>query len=233
MKNTFRSAIKSLLRGVLGPFRDDIRRARLRLRSWSLPYPTDGIGRFLRKDRMVNARVKLSPGSRVILEGNVFFKSDLGERGHTLITIGENATLQVLGDFHIGPNVHISVAKDGILILGGAKASSASGITSSAKILVRKHVEIGADSIIAWDVFITDCDWHTIIGKAHTKPTIIGERVWIAHGASVLKGSEIADGCIVAAHAVCSMKTYPRCSLLAGVPAKAVQRDVVWSRELQ
>ena len=197
-----------------------------------LPRPTHGSGRFIRRDGKVKVRISIGKNARIDLSGLVAFQSDLGEMGFTTIIVEQNARLTVLGDFQIGPDVLIMVCSGAELLIHGKKNCSASGITSSAKIMVRDRVEIGADTIIAWNTFITDCDWHTIHGKVHTVQTRIGERVWIAHDVSILKGSQIGNDTIVAAHAVCSMKSYPDAVLLAGLPAKIIQENVGWSREL-
>jgi acetyltransferase-like isoleucine patch superfamily enzyme len=177
--------------------------------------------------------VKLGQGSVVELRGNVVFQSDLGERGSTKIKLGRGAKLTVLGDFVIGPNVTIVVSGGGELIIGGRQKSSGSGITSSTKILVRERVEIGADVIIAWNVFITDCDWHTIEGRTSTLPTVIGSHVWLVYSSSVLKGACVGSGSIVMSQAVCSMETYPENALLGGAPAKVIRQEVVWRSELE
>lgn len=201
------------------------------LSSW-LPRPTGGRGRFLRRDSRVKVTVNLAVGSNVDLQGNVIFKSEMGQRGHTKISVGKGATLRILGDFVIGPEVLIFVGDGAELVIKGKVASSGSGITASTRIMVRERVDIGEDAIIAWDVFITDCDWHTIDGRPHTRATSIGDRVWIANGASVLKGSHIGDDSIIAAHGLCMMNHYPQRSLLGGVPARVLRQDVAWHREL-
>jgi UDP-3-O-[3-hydroxymyristoyl] glucosamine N-acyltransferase len=169
-------------------------------------------------------------GATVELQGNVLFKSDLKQYGRTCISLGKNSKLRILGDFTLGPDVLIILGDDAELIIGGRKDSSGSGITGSTRIMVRESVVIGADTIIAWDVFITDSDWHTIVGFHNTKPTIIGSHVWLAHGASVLKGTTIGNDSIVAAKGTCMMSQYPPNSLLGGTPARILRRDVEWQR---
>ena len=50
----------------------------------------------------------------------------------------------------------------------------------------------------------------------------IGNNIWIGAGAVFLDGSEVEDGCIVAANAVVKDKFPPNC-IIAGVPAKIVR----------
>jgi acetyltransferase-like isoleucine patch superfamily enzyme len=228
--NMFRryAIVRTLGRSVIHA----LRKLRLNFLSFGMPKPHLGRGRFIRRDRCIDVSIKIAKGASIELLGNVNFQSDLGQCGHTRIALGKRARLRVLGDFIIGPDVLIIVSDDAELVLGGRNASTGSGITGSTRIMVRERVEIGSDSIIAWDVFITDCDWHTIEGKPHTKPTVIGKHVWLTHGTSVLKGSNIGDGSIVAAHGICMMCEHPPHSLLGGTPARVLKQDVAWHRDL-
>lgn len=49
----------------------------------------------------------------------------------------------------------------------------------------------------------------------------VGNNCWIGAGATFLDGSEIGDGCIVAANAVVTKK-FPANSIIGGVPAKVI-----------
>jgi acetyltransferase-like isoleucine patch superfamily enzyme len=191
-----------------------------------------GGGTFILRDKRVKASVSAHPDSHINLTGNLIFQSDLGEIGSSHIIIDEGATLTVHGDFVIGPNVTIILSRGARLTIDGKRDSSGSGITGATKIMVMKEVKIGADSIISWDVFITDCDWHYIHERSPVLPTFIGNKVWIAHGVSILKGSIIGNGSIVAAHSLCANREYPPNALLAGSPARVAREGVQWSREM-
>jgi hypothetical protein len=197
-----------------------------------LPVPNIGGGKFYCSDNLVIPKLSFHKNSFVELNGDVQFVSDLGESGRSSIRLGKNAKLTVNGDFRIGPRVTIIVSDDAELTLNGRRDSSASGITSDSRIMVSKDVKVGFDTIIAWNTFITDCDWHSILGCRHTIPTSLGDRVWVAHGSSVLKGSSILNDSILASHSVCMAGVFPSHSLLAGVPARIVKSDISWVREL-
>lgn len=91
---------------------------------------------------------------------------------------------------------------------------------------------IGADFICAWHVLITDSDHHYIKGQPPHLPVIIGDHVWVATGATILKGANIGDGCIVAASSVVHRQIFPPRSLIAGIPAKVAKSSVVWARDI-
>lgn len=54
------------------------------------------------------------------------------------------------------------------------------------------------------------------------KPTIVGNDVWIGHGAIVLGGVKIGDGSVIAAGSVVT-HDIPECVVVAGNPAKVIK----------
>lgn len=59
----------------------------------------------------------------------------------------------------------------------------------------------------------------------------IGDHVWIGTGVTVLKGTSIANNCMVgAASLLCKRYLNPNC-VIAGVPAKEVKRNIDWIAE--
>ncbi len=174
--------------------------------------------------------VSVGRGAKVAIEGAFTVIKWEGSRVPSSLTVGSNASLIVQGDFEIGPNVHISVSADAELVLGGRKNSSGSGITCDSRIMAAKRIHIGADTIIAWGVFITDSDWHKIEGACREEEVVIGEHVWIAHDASVLKGAFIPQNSIVAAKSLVQGKFSSSHLLLAGTPARIVREGIQWER---
>ena len=90
-------------------------------------------------------------------------------------------------------------------------------------------IGIGATSIIADMVYVTDFD-HVFadpdtpikdqgIAKA---PVRIGADVWLANKVSVVRGTVIGNGCVVAANAVVT-RDLPPYSVAVGVPARVVR----------
>jgi len=202
------------------------------LRSWSASRTLTGLWWPIRVRLDPATRVSLSvhPGAVIQLHGNLLFESWGGLKEATSISIGKDATLEIAGDFVIGPGSHITVSHGGSLFLGGKSQEAASGITCRSRIMVEQSVHIGADCIVAWGVFISDSDWHTIKGKDRCLPVRIEDHVWISHDVSVLKGAVIPHGCIVAPKSVVTARPYQPSSLLAGQPAVIKRVGVEWSR---
>lgn len=174
--------------------------------------------------------IHLGRNASVVIKGILNVQSWGGSTAESSIFCGDGSSLVFGGDFEIGPGVHIVTARDARLSFGGKKNFSASGITSNTRIMVEKLVEIGADCIIAWDVFISDSDWHSIEGQQRVEPVSIGHHCWIAHGVSVLKGAVIPAGCIVGAKSLISKGFDSEEVMIAGNPARIVRNAVRWSR---
>lgn len=174
--------------------------------------------------------LKVDKTADVQLKGQLHVKPCLASSGTVYLSISENGKFLIKNDFEVGQNIQIIISANGSLIFGGKDKSSGSGITSDTKILVAEHIEIGEDSIIAWDCSITDSDWHDIEGIIKTKPVYIGKHVWLGHGVSVLKGTEIADNTIIGAKSLVSRAYTQPAILLAGSPAKIIKENVTWTR---
>jgi len=185
-------------------------------------------------------RVRISPGQifkihkdrscTADINGIISVNSWGGSSIPSSLVLGDGSNLKISGDFEIGPNVHISISPGAKLNIGGRKNSTGSGITCNSRIMARESISIGVDCIIAWDVFITDSDWHQINGSNIVEPVFIGEKVWISHGVSILKGAVIPSGSIVAAKSLVSTKFEIEKSLIAGIPAKVIKTNMEWNR---
>jgi len=180
----------------------------------------------------LKVNISIAPTARFVCNGILSIVAWQGGNEPIAITLGERSELIIDGDFVIGNGTRISVDRGASLYIGGKKNESASGITERSLIMVRKKVHIGADCIIGWNVFISDCDWHSIHGKDIQDDVIIGEHVWIACNVSILKGSKIGNNCIVGAHSMISKKTIPDDTLIAGSPIKILANNIRWNKDI-
>ena len=86
-------------------------------------------------------------------------------------------------------------------------------------------VSIGSNTVIAAQCYIIDMDHgiekSTLIREQPNavSPVRIGEDVWIAAGAKILKGSCLGDGCIIGAQSVVKGRIAPN-AIAVGVPAQ-------------
>jgi acetyltransferase-like isoleucine patch superfamily enzyme len=150
-----------------------------------------------------------------------------------IIKLSPNAKLNIENDFILGPNITLFLSSNARLNIKGKKVESGSGITANSIIMVNEFVELGSDCLIAWDTYITDCDWHYIEGKKNCKPTIIEDHCWIGVGAKVLKGVRIEKNCVVTSNTVVVSGCYKANSLMFGNPLQVkVNAAPIWKRDM-
>jgi len=184
------------------------------------------------KNLFLSLNITVAPSARFVCNGVLRIEKFRGGSEPISIVLGEMSELIIDGDFIIGNGTRIIIDTGASLYIGGKRLESASGITERSLIAVRKKIHIGADCIIAWNVFITDCDWHSIYGKDMQDDVTIGDHVWIACNTSILKGSNIGNNCIIGAHSIMSKKTIPNNTLAAGNPIKIIENNIRWSRDI-
>lgn len=97
-------------------------------------------------------------------------------------------------------------------------------------IVIAGELEIGCDTTISSNVFITDSDHgYDRLGLSvleqplAVRRTSIGRCCFIGVGARVLAGTMLGDHCVVAANAVVR-GAYPDACVIAGAPARIIRR---------
>jgi acetyltransferase-like isoleucine patch superfamily enzyme len=183
---------------------------------------------------ILNFRIIKGSSSFIKIKGRLIIEPWLNGNGRTSVILSEYSSLKINGDFIIGDDVRIYLSKGAELVIGGKYKESGSGITAKSVVMVNKRVEIGKDCLIAWNTFITDCDWHAIEGKPSSQETMIADKVWLGVGASVLKGANISRDSIITSYSVVLRGDYPRSCLIAGNPARVVKSLIPeWHREME
>jgi acetyltransferase-like isoleucine patch superfamily enzyme len=137
-----------------------------------------------------------------------------------------NSTLHIIGNVRLRPGFWIWVVGATIVIRNGTVINEGTGIVAF------RRVEIGEHCRIAANVTIMDNDLHKHAKGAdkpvmECKEVIIKDHVWIGINAMILKGVTIGEGAIVAAGSMVTEDVKER-TLVAGVPARVIQEDVVW-----
>ncbi|MBL8575182.1 MAG: acyltransferase [Hyphomicrobiaceae bacterium] len=126
----------------------------------------------------------------------------------------------------------IAIVGKGLCVSIGARSH-----LRDAKIGVRgAGVRIGADCLFANRVEIRSSDMHRIINRANGKvinpprPVEIGNHVWVAGDVSIMRGTRIADDCVIGIGSLVNTRfDEPNC-VIAGVPARVIRRDITWKR---
>jgi acetyltransferase-like isoleucine patch superfamily enzyme len=153
-------------------------------------------------------------------------KCRLGRR----VTLRGRPHVTAHGDVCLGDGVTIHSFLSRVQLSAGPGArlevGAGSYVNNGAVLSARRSVQIGKGCQIATGVVVMDADFHAVgaldePGKA--APITIGDGVWLATRAVVLKGVTIGDGAVVAAGAVVT-KDVPPYTLVGGVPARVIRR---------
>ena len=139
---------------------------------------------------------------------------------HGAVTIGQ--------DVSVIHGARISVGERGRLVIGARVL-----LNAGATLMCNRRIAIGSGTRLAWDTLVMDSDFHELLDEdgRRTNPdaaVTIGEGVWIGARAILLKGSVIADGCVVGAGSLVVGRHAEPATLIAGNPARAKRRPVAW-----
>ena len=144
---------------------------------------------------------------------------------NNLIRIGDNCFLEG-GSFWL--------ENDGNEISVGAHTFFHGDVNIAA--LEGSRVIIGEDCLFARAVDLRTGDSHSILDKTGGRinpaaDIVIGNHCWFGTRVLCMKGTTVADGCVVGAGALLAGKyDKPNC-ILAGVPAKVKKEEISWTPE--
>lgn len=99
------------------------------------------------------------------------------------------------------------------------------------------RIEIGNNCLFSSDVFVKTGDSHSIFDSFTkqrinvSKDVFIGDRVWLGHRATVLKGVKLDSDIVVGTGAIVSKSINKSNVVIAGIPAKIVKENVYWQNE--
>lgn len=148
------------------------------------------------------------------------------QNSRTILEI--KGTLVFEGTAYIGQGSRISVGEKGKLTIG-----TKFKITAESCIICMHNITISMNVLISWQVQIMDSDFHVIRDEMHKvlnpdRPVTIGEKVWIGTRCTILKGTDIPSGSILASNSVVSKNLPEACAIYAGQPARLVKENVYW-----
>lgn len=96
-------------------------------------------------------------------------------------------------------------------------------------------IKIGQDSLLSNNIEIHSTDYHCIYDAAGKRinpdaDIELGNHVWIGLGTKILKGTFIANNSMVGAGSIVSGNIDEPNSMIAGVPAKIIKRNIRWEK---
>lgn len=99
-----------------------------------------------------------------------------------------------------------------------------------------ESITIGNDCMFSGDIEIRNGDSHAILNAQTgertnwTRPVTIGNHVWLTAHVRVLKGTTIADNCIIGNSAVATGLLNEPNTLYGGSPIRQLKKGVDWDR---
>ena len=96
------------------------------------------------------------------------------------------------------------------------------------------RILIGRDCLFSSDIHFRTGDSHSILDMDGrringSEDIVIGEHVWVGTKVLCLKGSQVADHCVVGAGALVTGSCKKTNCILAGVPVRVVKENIDWS----
>jgi acetyltransferase-like isoleucine patch superfamily enzyme len=122
-----------------------------------------------------------------------------------------------------------------VLVNDGARLEIGPGsyLNDGSTVTCFQHISIGSGCSISWNTDLCDTNVHELVvagrPRPRTRPVVIGDRVWIGCGATVLSGVSIGDGAVVGAASVVTADV-PAGVVVAGTPARVIHEGVSWNQ---
>ncbi|GAA4333158.1 hypothetical protein GCM10023149_39740 [Mucilaginibacter gynuensis] len=122
----------------------------------------------------------------------------------------------------------INVGPEGQLIIG-----EDFNMSTECALVAAKKIEIGNQSGISWESLVMDTDFHHIFDENgevfnHPKEVIIGDKVWVGCRCTILKGSVIPSGSIVAANSLVTKRLVGENNIFGGNPMRVLKSNISW-----
>jgi acetyltransferase-like isoleucine patch superfamily enzyme len=160
--------------------------------------------------------------------------------------IGENARLSgpFLLEFY-GSDCRVDLGKEmyfgnmHVIIAQGACMSVGNGSTFEglyAVIYEGGQVNIGQNCMFSHNIQLWQTDTHPIFSRKtgerlnKSRNITVGNHVWIGVNTILLGGADLGSGCVVGANSITS-GTFPPNVIVAGNPARTINKDIVWAND--
>jgi len=149
------------------------------------------------------------------------------------ITILGNDCCIEIGRHCILSNTEFWIEDDGGIIKVGSHTTAEGGHLAATE---GRAILIGDDCMFSHGIEVRNGDSHAIEDAAsgmrinEAMDVVIGNHVWLGANSTVLKGTKIDDGSIIATGSVVTQNIESH-SIAAGVPARIVKHAIRWERE--
>lgn len=180
-----------------------------------------------------NTIVDLDPFAKIYLGGgDIELGCDrlTGSKAETLVRLRENAVWSCEGGCRISYGATVEVLQAALL------DTQYFTMNTGSVIIAAKRIGIGHDVMLGRGVVVYDSDHHAIRNKLGEitntdAPVTIGDHVWLATNATVLKNSVIGSGSLIGANAVVHGIIAPDTLYQTANTPKSRSHYGTWSRE--
>lgn len=184
--------------------------------------------------------LKVIKGKCVRLNRNINGKNNLFKSGEgcvidhlNLYVVGNNNTIEIGENCTIQKGCSLWIIGNCCSVIIGANTRIGANCAIECQ-EDNQRIEIGEDNLWSHNIRLRNNDSHFIYDAStgvrtnFPKPITIGNHVWIAAYATILKGVSIQDGSVIGTHALVT-KNIPNNVVAVGIPAKVVQSEIEWS----
>lgn len=148
--------------------------------------------------------IHLNGSGKIILHDEDLLVNCFREKGYhlqTVLRVDDGGTLDITGATYLFYGTFLHAFANAEITIDGA------WFNTGTTIMAAKEITIGRGVNTARDVRIYDSDHHQILDENGneanpSKPVTIGKHVWIGLGATILRGSRIGDGAVIAAQSL-------------------------------
>lgn len=163
----------------------------------------------------------------VIGENSDLQNSRISIKGsHNKIKLGAGGFLNEVNLIIEGDNNSVIIG-DNVFIMGDTRIYVVDGA----------EVYMGDGCMFSDHIEIRTTDNHSIMDRTtgkrinYEEDVILHDKVWIGTGVTILKGSELAEGCIAGAGSVITRKHMQPHTIIAGNPGREIKCNVDWKME--
>lgn len=174
-----------------------------------------------------HAVIDIDKSAMVELHGNIYInpREIKGSKKEAFLFVRPNGKLTVNGSVRLLSGSTLQVQQGASIEIGKAY------INHDATIIAANNMRIGSGLLISRNVTIFDSDFHKILDKDGNQSNSprdveIGDHVWIGVNATILRGTKIEAGAVVAAGAVVGGKIKGG-TMAAGNPARSYS-EIQW-----
>ena len=132
------------------------------------------------------------------------------------------------GEASLGHGFKLDVNDKGVISFGDKFC-----LVAESSIICYKRISFGEDCLLSWDVLIMDTDLHKIFNSENeqtnqNKDIVLGNHTWIGCRSTILKGSYIPNGTIIAAQSLVHNNLKCENCIYGGSPLSLLKKDIYW-----